>query len=93
MRKFVHTAVFKKMNVGYCLDEGLANPGDAYTVFYAEREMWCECVVGVSRVVKGPHTLSLSPLQFLISPALGRQVMGQGSRRTQQLKKWYNKKQ
>ena len=42
MRKFVHTDTFKRMNPAYCLDEGLANPTDAFTVFYAEREIWCE---------------------------------------------------
>ena len=41
MEKFVDTEVFKKLNVGFALDEGLANPTDAFTVFYGERSPWC----------------------------------------------------
>lgn len=37
MEKFVNHDEFKKMNVGFALDEGLANPTDAYTVYYGER--------------------------------------------------------
>ncbi len=44
MTKFVKTPEFKDLNVGFCLDEGLANPTDAFTVFYAERSPWCTSV-------------------------------------------------
>ncbi|KAK3103076.1 hypothetical protein FSP39_016275 [Pinctada imbricata] len=40
MEKFVQHEEFKKLNVGFGLDEGLANPTDAYTVFYGERAPW-----------------------------------------------------
>lgn len=42
MGAFVKTNFFKKLNIGFCLDEGLANPTNAFTVFYGERSAWCE---------------------------------------------------
>ena len=44
MQLFVKTEEFQSLNVGFCLDEGLANPEDAYTVFYGERAIWCKWV-------------------------------------------------
>ncbi|XP_078340766.1 aminoacylase-1-like isoform X2 [Crassostrea virginica] len=40
MAKFVEHEEFKKLNVGFAMDEGLANPTDAFTVFYGERTPW-----------------------------------------------------
>ncbi|XP_060691770.1 aminoacylase-1-like [Hemiscyllium ocellatum] len=40
MAKFVHCEEFQAMRVGFGLDEGLANPTDAFTVFYGERSVW-----------------------------------------------------
>uniref|UniRef100_V9KNP8 N-acyl-aliphatic-L-amino acid amidohydrolase n=1 Tax=Callorhinchus milii TaxID=7868 RepID=V9KNP8_CALMI len=40
MKKFVELKEFQALNVGFGLDEGLANPGDAFTVFYGERNVW-----------------------------------------------------
>ena len=37
MGMFVKTPTFKKMNVGFSLDEGYANPTEKFTVFYGER--------------------------------------------------------
>lgn len=37
---FLKTEQFKRMNVGFALDEGLANPTDSYTVYYGERSAW-----------------------------------------------------
>ena len=45
MGAFVKTEEFKKLNTGFCLDEGLANPIDAFTVFYGERSAWCKTTV------------------------------------------------
>ena len=36
------TDVFKSLNIGIALDEGLATPGDRYTAFYGERTIWCK---------------------------------------------------
>lgn len=40
MGAFVNTPEFKALNVGFALDEGLANPENKYSVFYAERGVW-----------------------------------------------------
>jgi aminoacylase len=40
MEKFVHTDDFKALNIGLSLDEGIANPNNAYRVFYGERTAW-----------------------------------------------------
>lgn len=40
MEKFVHTEPFKRLNVGFSLDEGIASPTDEFNVYYAERTIW-----------------------------------------------------
>ncbi|KAK0138926.1 Aminoacylase-1A [Merluccius polli] len=40
METFVTHPEFQKLNIGFALDEGLANPGEAFTVFYGERNPW-----------------------------------------------------
>ncbi|XP_041048619.1 aminoacylase-1B-like isoform X2 [Carcharodon carcharias] len=40
MATFVKHEEFRALNIGFGLDEGLANPGDAFTVFYGERSVW-----------------------------------------------------
>lgn len=40
MGLFVQMEEFRQLNVGFALDEGLANPTDSYTVFYGERSPW-----------------------------------------------------
>ncbi|XP_071529982.1 aminoacylase-1-like isoform X2 [Panulirus ornatus] len=40
MAQFVKTEVFKKLKVGFALDEGYANPTEKFTVFYGERAPW-----------------------------------------------------
>uniref|UniRef100_A0A3P9C3Q6 N-acyl-aliphatic-L-amino acid amidohydrolase n=1 Tax=Maylandia zebra TaxID=106582 RepID=A0A3P9C3Q6_9CICH len=40
METFVKQPEFHKLNIGFALDEGLANPTDAFTVFYGERNPW-----------------------------------------------------
>ncbi|KAG7155623.1 Aminoacylase-1-like 3 [Homarus americanus] len=37
MAEFIETDIFKKLKVGFALDEGYANPTEKYTVFYGER--------------------------------------------------------
>ncbi|KAI9228770.1 MAG: Aminoacylase-1 [Piptocephalis tieghemiana] len=39
-RLFVKTPDFKALNVGLALDEGIANPGEHYKLFYGERAPW-----------------------------------------------------
>ncbi|XP_038267182.1 aminoacylase-1 isoform X1 [Dermochelys coriacea] len=40
MELFVKRPEFQALNVGFVLDEGLANPTDAFTVFYGEKCAW-----------------------------------------------------
>lgn len=40
MAKFVHTEDFKALNVGFALDEGMANPTEDFILFYGERSIW-----------------------------------------------------
>uniref|UniRef100_A0A1W7RJG1 N-acyl-aliphatic-L-amino acid amidohydrolase n=1 Tax=Agkistrodon contortrix contortrix TaxID=8713 RepID=A0A1W7RJG1_AGKCO len=40
MELFVKTPEFAALNVGFALDEGLANPTDTFTVFYGEKCPW-----------------------------------------------------
>jgi len=40
MKKFVQMQEFKKLNVGFALDEGYANPSEKFSLFYGERNAW-----------------------------------------------------
>ncbi|XP_048953842.1 aminoacylase-1 isoform X3 [Canis lupus dingo] len=40
MELFVQRPEFRALKAGFALDEGLANPTDAFTVFYSERSPW-----------------------------------------------------
>jgi len=40
MKAFMETDFFKDLNIGFVLDEGLANPANKYSVFYGERALW-----------------------------------------------------
>ncbi|KAL8212340.1 UNVERIFIED_CONTAM: Aminoacylase-1A [Gekko kuhli] len=40
MEMFVKRPEFMTLNVGFALDEGLANPSDTFTVFYGEKCPW-----------------------------------------------------
>lgn len=39
-RAFVRTDAFKRLNVGFALDEGIATADETFSVFYAERSEW-----------------------------------------------------
>ena len=40
MELLIKTDFFKNMNIGFALDEGLANPGEEYMLYYSERLPW-----------------------------------------------------
>lgn len=42
MRKFVPSKDFKKLNVGFALDEGMASPTEEFALFNGERCIWRE---------------------------------------------------
>ena len=48
MAKFIHMPSFRALNVGFALDEGLANPSDAFKVYYGERYHGRKCTYGVT---------------------------------------------
>ena len=52
MGKFVEHEEFKHMNVGFGLDEGLANPTETFTVFNGEKSAWCELLCHVCRSIQ-----------------------------------------
>ncbi|XP_013142888.1 PREDICTED: aminoacylase-1-like [Papilio polytes] len=40
MEKFVLTDEFRALNIGFALDEGMANPTDEFIIFNGERSIW-----------------------------------------------------
>jgi aminoacylase len=40
MAKFVKTSDFLELNVGFALDEGMADPSEQFLLFYGERSIW-----------------------------------------------------
>lgn len=40
MKDFVKSEDFKKLNIGFSLDEGIASPDETFPIFYAERSVW-----------------------------------------------------
>uniref|UniRef100_A0A8C8Z3R6 Aminoacylase-1 n=1 Tax=Prolemur simus TaxID=1328070 RepID=A0A8C8Z3R6_PROSS len=49
MELFVERPEFRALRAGFALDEGLANPTDAFTVFYSERSVWWVRVTSTGR--------------------------------------------
>lgn len=45
MKKFVHTDSFKALNIGFALDEGMANPGEEFIIFNGERSIWRKLMI------------------------------------------------
>lgn len=40
MKSFVHHDIFKSLNIGFAIDEGMTNENDIYRIFYGERSNW-----------------------------------------------------
>ena len=40
MKEFVKSNEFRKMNVGFGLDEGITSPDESFVVAYGERAIW-----------------------------------------------------
>ena len=53
MQALTATQIFKDLNIGFALDEGLANPTQAFTLFYGERMPWCKFFCGATSTVLG----------------------------------------
>ena len=48
MQAFLKSKDWTDMNVGFALDEGLANPENEFSVFYGERMRWCNNEIDLS---------------------------------------------
>ena len=53
--RFTQSEAFRALNVGVALDEGLASPTEAFTVFYGERAPWFLTSAFHAHERAGPH--------------------------------------
>jgi aminoacylase len=65
MKLFLDTPEWRALNVGLALDEGLANPRAAFTVFYGERAPWWVRVFATGNVGHGSRFIEGTALQKL----------------------------
>jgi aminoacylase len=65
MKQLLETDDWRALNVGVALDEGLANPNDAFTVFYGERAPWWVRVHAKGNVGHGSRFIEGTALQKL----------------------------
>uniref|UniRef100_A0AC35TJ74 N-acyl-aliphatic-L-amino acid amidohydrolase n=1 Tax=Rhabditophanes sp. KR3021 TaxID=114890 RepID=A0AC35TJ74_9BILA len=73
MKRFIETEFYKKMNIGFALDEGLATEGETFIVYYAERCPWW-----VKFICKGSsghgsrfiENTAIAKFQFILNKAL-----------------------
>ena len=65
METFVNTDEFRALNAGLVLDEGLANPTDAFTLFYGERAPWCKSKQ-IKKKEREKTSLAAHPLKNVI---------------------------
>ncbi|XP_071960681.1 aminoacylase-1-like [Antedon mediterranea] len=74
MDDFMKLDDFKELNLGFALDEGLANPTDAFTVFYGERNPWWINVICTGKVGHGSRFIentAAEKLQKVLNSFLG----------------------
>jgi aminoacylase len=57
MGAFINSGELAALKMGMALDEGLANPKDAYTVFYGERSPWWIVITARGPTGHGKHML------------------------------------
>ncbi|KAK5575943.1 hypothetical protein RB653_007078 [Dictyostelium firmibasis] len=66
MEKFVYTEKFREMNIGLCLDEGLASPTNDFTVFYGERAPWWVHITAVGNAGHGSRFIEGTAIEKLM---------------------------
>ncbi|KAI5670642.1 hypothetical protein M9H77_11006 [Catharanthus roseus] len=66
MAKFANSEEFKKLNIGFVLDEGQASPGDEYRVFYADRSPWHLVIKAVGMPGHGSRMYDNSAMENLM---------------------------
>nr|XP_043607205.1 aminoacylase-1-like [Erigeron canadensis] len=69
MAKFVESEEFKKMNVGFFLDEGQASTNDQYRVFYADRSPWNLVIKAIGMPGHGSRMFDNSAMENLMKSA------------------------
>lgn len=68
MAEWIKTDHFKSLNVGFAMDEGIANPGEEMRCFYSERMTWCECTDCKSLLSRNRFIL-LCLSSFIVNPS------------------------
>lgn len=66
MELFVEHERFRQLNIGLCIDEGLASPNDTFTVFYGERAPWWVHVTAVGNVGHGSRFIEGTAVEKLM---------------------------
>eukprot|EP01117_Protostelium_nocturnum_P005152 TRINITY_DN1872_c0_g1_i1.p1 TRINITY_DN1872_c0_g1~~TRINITY_DN1872_c0_g1_i1.p1 ORF type:complete len:357 (-),score=55.05 TRINITY_DN1872_c0_g1_i1:222-1292(-) len=66
MGTFVDTPLFKSLNVGVALDEGLASPGEEMIVYYGERAPWWVRVKATGPAGHGSRFIENTAMEKLI---------------------------
>ncbi|KAK5644380.1 hypothetical protein RI129_005680 [Pyrocoelia pectoralis] len=69
MREFVKTDEFKKLNIGFALDEGLASIDNTFKVFYGERTCWrfhIHCVGGTGHASLLVNDIASDKVRYLL---------------------------
>jgi len=74
MGVFVDTDAFKNLNAGLVLDEGLANPGEPFTVFYGERTPWWIIVKAKGATGHGSRFVANTAIPKLLAVANQAQI-------------------
>ena len=66
MANWINSADYKALNVGFALDEGLANIEDCYTVFYGERAVWWTRIVASGPTGHGSRLITNTATEKLM---------------------------
>jgi len=66
MGEFVKSEHYKKLHVGFALDEGIANTGEEFTVFYGERAIWWLKVIATGPTGHGSRFVKDTAVQKLL---------------------------
>ncbi len=64
---FIKTKEFADLNVGVCLDEGLANPTEEFSLFYGERVQWWITVKFTGNTGHGSRFIENTAAEKLVS--------------------------
>jgi len=66
MEIFVNLDKFRELNVGLCIDEGLASPTEEFTVFYGERAPWWVHITAVGNAGHGSRFIEGTAVEKLM---------------------------